>query len=331
MRSLRRFLVLITALAAVVAMAACGSDSDNAETTTTSTTAAGGSNGSTPPEEVTLRLGTGKFANTAPQVVNPEIFAEQGITLDITYAQSGAAVVPGVVGGSYDIGYGSAVAVVQAVEQGVPIKMIATADISVGSLVVLADSGIETASDLEGKTIATNALKTTVDFETRVVVDEKGGDASKLTFIEVPFPAQLAALDSGNIAAAVLPEPFLSQAAADPKYKVLFSIFDIKDPNLTNCYFASVSFLEKSPDVAERFVTAILESNAYALANPDKAREAVSQITEAPLAAIANIELPAWITEPIDEKQVERLIDRMAQWDMIAKKPPVADVIWSKS
>ncbi len=280
-------------------------------------------------ETTTLSLGSLRIANSAPQVVDEAIFADNGVSLDITYAMSGAAIVPGVIGGDYDIGYGSVVSVIQAVEQGLPIRIIANGDISVGEIVVLADGEISEAADLEGKVVATNALKSTVDLETSVSVEERGGDPSEIEYLEVPFPAQLAALDSGTIDAAVLPEPFLSQAKADPKYEALFSIFDVEPQDLTNCYFASESFLSDNGYAAQDFVRSIRDANRFATDNPDAAREAVTAITEAPPAAVESIELPTWLGKKVKRKEVKIVVRRMVEFELIPESVAARDIIWS--
>jgi NitT/TauT family transport system substrate-binding protein len=308
-------------------MAACGSDSEpNADPTTTS--AGPGTTAPAQKVEQTLRLGTLKIANTAPQVADPSIFSKNGITLDISYSTSGAAIIPGVIGGSYDVGYGSCSSVVQAVSEGLPIQVIAPADISVGDVVVLASSGITDAKGLEGKTVATNALKSTVDLDVQVVVDNRGGDASKVKFLEVPFPAQLAALDGGTINAAVLPEPFLSQAKANPKYKALFSIFDVSPHDITNCYFASTAFLGKSAQAARQFVESVSAANKFATDKPDVARQAVATITGAPAAAVAGIALPQWLSAKMEPADVKVLVDRMVKFKFIDKAPATEKILW---
>jgi NitT/TauT family transport system substrate-binding protein len=316
--------VAVVAVAVIAVMSGCGSSGGSSSSSTTKAA-------SSDKVDATLKMGSLKIANSAPQVVDPSIFTKQGITLDISYATSGAAIVPGVIGGSYDVGYGSVVSVVQAVQQGLPIKIIANGDISVGDVIVKADSGITDAKGLEGKSVATNALKSTVDLETSVSVDERGGDASKLKFIEIPFPAQLAALDSGSIDAAVLPEPFLSQAKANPKYKDLFSIFDVKPKDLTNCYFASESFLKSNAQAAKQFVAGIREANEYATANPQAARTAVSTVTGAPPPAVANIELPTWLSGKVDSAGISVVVDRMVKFGLIDDAPPAKSIVWSES
>jgi NitT/TauT family transport system substrate-binding protein len=320
--------------AVLTLLVGCGDDdgdtaTDEGDAASSETTAgdAGDESGSEP-LDVELRLGSLKIANSAPQVIDPSLFEDRGITLDVEYATSGAAIVPGVVGGSYDIGYGSVVSVVQSIAQGLPIRIIANGDISVGELVVLADSGIEDAADLEGKTIATNAVKSTVDLETMVLVADRGGDPSTLEFVEVPFPAQLAALDSGTVDAVVLPEPFLSQAKADPKYKSLFSIFDVEPQDLTNCYFASVSFLEENPEAAEQFAEAISEANLLASGDEEAARAAVAAVTGAPPEAVAGIQLPNWLGGPTDAEAVSVTVDRMAEHELVEDAPSVDEIVW---
>jgi NitT/TauT family transport system substrate-binding protein len=314
---MRRRRVLAVGLA-VIAIASVGLWSTTAVATT-------GSQKS----PTTIKLGSLKIANSAPQVIDPTLFSDRGVKLDISYATSGAAIVPGVIGGSFDVGYGSTVSVVQAIQQGLPIRVIANGDISVGDVVVEDGSEIENAKDLEGKKVATNALKSTVDLQVSASVDQDHGDASKVTFVEVPFPAQLAALDAGTIDAAVLPEPFLSQAKANPAYRSVFSIFDVKPPDLTNVYFASQSYLNDNAKAARSFVQGIRASNKKAVDDPAAARTAVSTVTGAPAPAVANIQLPTWLPQKATAPRVNVVVQRMVKFDFITKAPPRSNLVWS--
>lgn len=324
----RRFAVLAATAMTMLLTVACGSDDDSSPAEGATDETSPSDDGTSSDVDATVRLGSLQIANAAPQVIDPSIFEEGGITLDVQYAGSGAAIVPGVVGGSYDVGYGSVVSVLQAIDEGVPVRIVANGDVSAGELVVLADSGIEEAADLEGRTIATNAVESTVDLETAVSVEARGGDPSTLQFVEVPFPGQLAALDSGNIDAAVLPEPFLSQAKADPSYQSLFSIFDVEPSDLTNCYFASESYLEENPEVAEQFALAIGESNELAARDEAAAREAVSTVTGAPPEAVSGIQLPTWLGGPLDEEGISVAVERMVDHGFISEAPAIDDIVW---
>jgi NitT/TauT family transport system substrate-binding protein len=119
-------------------------------------------------------------------------------------------------------------------------------------VVVRANSAIKAPKDLEGKTIAVNALKGSAELSIRAVLARHGVDVSKLKFLEVPFPDQLAALQAGRVDAAAPVEPFVTQARAAGA-RVLFSYFAGLQPKLTvGTYFAMTPFIQKNDDVVAR-------------------------------------------------------------------------------
>lgn len=101
--------------------------------------------------------------------VEEGIFEEHGLDVTIETAQGGAAMLPAVSTGQYDFGVGNPLSVLTAASQGVDMRIVSGYSFSLeegedaNAVVTLADSGIESWSDLEGKTVATNTIKTQGD------------------------------------------------------------------------------------------------------------------------------------------------------------------------
>jgi len=79
-------------------------------------------------------------------------------------------------------------------------------------LYVLPDSPVRTLADLEGKTIGVNAPGNILYLLAASVLAEHGLKVSGTRFAYYPLPEMATMLRTGRIAAAVLPEPFASQA-----------------------------------------------------------------------------------------------------------------------
>jgi NitT/TauT family transport system substrate-binding protein len=125
--------------------------------------------------------------------------------------------------------------------------------------------------DLVGKKVATNTLKNIVDTTVKTIVAKDGGDASKVSFVELAFPNMAPALDAGNVDGIFVVEPFLSAAKAKG-WTQIGSYADV-DPNLcVALYFTSTKLIGEKPDLVKRFTDAMKESLAYAQAHPDEAR-----------------------------------------------------------
>ena len=79
-------------------------------------------------------------------------------------------------------------------------------------LYVMPDSRIRTLADLEGKVIGVNAPGNILYLLAASVLADNGLSVSGVHFAYYPLPQMAAMLKAGKIAAAVLPEPFASQA-----------------------------------------------------------------------------------------------------------------------
>ena len=79
-------------------------------------------------------------------------------------------------------------------------------------LYVMPDSHIRTLADLEGKVIGVNAPGNILYLLAASVLADNGLSVSGVHFAYYPLPQMAAMLKAGKIAAAVLPEPFASQA-----------------------------------------------------------------------------------------------------------------------
>ena len=79
-------------------------------------------------------------------------------------------------------------------------------------LYVMPGSRIETLADLEGKIIGVNAPGNILYLLAASVLDDNGLSVSGVHFAYYPLPTMAAMLKAGKISAAVLPEPFASQA-----------------------------------------------------------------------------------------------------------------------
>src|SRR6185312_7820770 len=95
----------------------------------------------------------------------------------------------------------------------------------------------------------------------RTAVDKAGGDGSSLKFVEVAFPDALAAVENGQVAAALILEPFLTSA--------------IKS--------------KRESELVQKFTAAMTKSMNYAQDNPDEVRKIVGTYTKTDPALLQEI------------------------------------------
>lgn len=285
----------------------------------------------------TLTVSVIPVTYSAPLFLGQErgFFEEEGLELDVQFAQGGAAIVPAVQSGEVDIGFGNMTSLILSQSQGLPIKIIANSESAVDSLekctnavIVPENSPIRDAQGLEGQTVASNTLDNIVTVTVREGANKLGADGSSIEFVEVPFPEMLAALEGGDIDAAAITEPFLTLATHDGDARQIFCNFSQTQPGLLiDVYFASEQFLADNADVAARFGRAMRRSNEYAADNPDDVRAIIPEYTEIPPEVSEDITLPVWSGEPVDREDLELMGELMVEQGLIEEAPSIDSLV----
>lgn len=289
---MKRFLTLACLAVVALVVASCGGDDDSGD--------GGGQAGQAP---ASISVGVLPIVDVAPLYLAIEqgYFEEEGLVVEPEVGVGGAAVVPAVVGGDVDIGFSGYTSLVAAQQQGLDLTVVSDGvaapedpEQDVTAVVVSGDSGIEQPIGLEGKRMGVNALKGVVELSTRVAADEAGVDTSSLRFVEVPIPEQRAALDAGEIDAALLPDPFLTGALSEGDRQVL-PAFAAVSPGLGYAgYFTSAEAFSERTEVFEGFRAAMSRALEYARENPDAVREILPTYTELGPDLARQIRMPQW-------------------------------------
>jgi NitT/TauT family transport system substrate-binding protein len=252
--------------------------------------------------------------------------------LDVTLKQEagGADIIPAVVGQKYQFGFSNVVSLLLAQSQGMPVKMVSNGCASTGvrdqdfaALMVRGDSTITSAADLEGKTVAANTLQNIVDTSVRESVREAGGDPTKVSFTPMPFPEQPAALQSGEVDAVFVVEPFQQAVLAAGGRKIASSYVDTASNLTVATYFTGLQQKVDNPDMVRRFTDAMQESLAYADSHPDEARQIISTYTEIDPETVEKLTLPQWPPD-VNRNSMQTLAD-LALEDGLLQKPAYVD------
>jgi ABC-type nitrate/sulfonate/bicarbonate transport system substrate-binding protein len=323
-RAWRLVMALLGALLCVVAVGACGDDDDE-----------GGGAGAQEVKPATLKVGVIPIADVAPLYlgVKQGFFQEEKLTIEPVLAEGGAAIVPAVISGSDQIGFSNATSLVIASSKKLPVKIISQGDIGGTSeedapdgVIVRKGSSIREPKDLEGKTVSVNTLNNVGPLTISNALEKRGVDPKKVKFTEVPFPDALAALDAKRVDAIWVVEPFQT-AATKAGHRVLFHPFEEAAPDFTVAtYFTTQEYIEKNPEIVERFVRAINKSMEYAESHPDEVRDIVTTYTKIPAALAKEMVLPHWAPD-LHEDTIQLTIDLAAKYGFITEKPTLDDLI----
>lgn len=324
---MRKTLVGALAVAASLFVAACGGD-DSAEQS-----AAQGGGGACEP--TTLTVGILPIVETAPLTIAQQqgFFEEENLTVKTEMAPGGAAIIPAVLGGSQQIGWGNTPSTLIASARGLPVRVIApggttgVGEEDVSAIVTGKGSDIRTPADVEGKSVAVPTLNSLAEYAVRAALQEEGVDHTKVEFIEVPFPDMAAALESGDVAAAFVVEPFRTIAAGAGTRTLLQPYTTISDKPFENTqWITSEKFLQEDRAAVGCFVRAITKANEYAAENPDDARAALLEYTEIPKPITEKIRLPGWSGE-LDRPSYEFLAEITGEYGDLAKEPNLDELL----
>jgi NitT/TauT family transport system substrate-binding protein len=323
-----RLLVLLAMTAAALALVACGGDDDDGGGSGTA-----GSSAAAKP--VTLRVGVIPIADVAPLYLGRKkgFFKEEQLTIEPQLAEGGAAILPAVVSGQFEIGFSNTISLLIAASKNLPIQIVSQGVLAGtdekeawADLLVRKDSGISSGKDLEGKTIAVNTLKNICEVTIKASLEKEGVDVSKLKFTEVPFPEMNAALDAKRVDGACVVEPFVSQGKAGGA-KGIDPFYIRTAPDLTVAtYFASKQYIEENGEVVDRFVRAMNKSLDYAQEHPDEVRQVLLEYTEIPKEAVEKIKLPVWRSD-LNRPTIEQLSQLSKKYALIEEEPNLDELI----
>ena len=145
---------------------------------------------------------------------------------------------------------------------------------------------VKTVADLKGKTIGVSALGTNIDAAARTMLAKHGLQAGKdYQFVEIRFTAQLAALESKRIDAAILLQPFNLQARKNPAYKPLFSVADVIGAQETSSWIGKTEWIAKNRAALVDFLEDNIRMRRWmydAKSRPD-ALKLVAEVTKQPV------------------------------------------------
>jgi len=250
------------------------------------------------------------------------VFRKYGLNVTAQPTQSGAAATAAVVGGSSQVAFTSFPGVVQAYVRGIQFRIVAPAqwyltDSVTDALFVRADSPIRTAKDLEGKIVGVVAINDLFSLTTKAWIDQNGGSSTTAKLIEVPLSAILPALEEGRIDAGRLGSPFMEQALATGKVRLLGKNLDaIAKRYQASVFVSTADYIAAHPDVMRRFARAMRESIVYTNTHLPETVDLVASFTGVEAAAVAR-SVRAVDPEYLDAKNLQPVIDFAFKYKLI--------------
>jgi len=186
---------------------------------------------------------------------------------------------PALISGSIQIGMTTVPVLLQAVDGGLDLKLIAGAARHTKaspfiSLVARKDVKVEKPADLVGKKVGVPGLNSVIDVMLRKWLINNNGPIKQVTFIEAPLPQLPDLLKSGTLDLVAIVDPLRSRIiSSDAGYIAAEYLGEVDPDVLISAWMATGDWVAKNPEVVKNFRAAIDEGLAFIKANPDESRE----------------------------------------------------------
>lgn len=272
--------------------------------------------------------------STVPIIVKGGgFFDKYNIDASLTFVSPPALTAALTAGKDVDIGYGSAESTATADAQGADLVIVAAMQ-QVGIFKISASPPVKSIADLRGKTVAITTKGSSTDLLFRQLAQQNNLVPDKdVSIVSIPEqPAMVAALKSGQIAAAVMSEPATTMAVAQGA-TVIYDQSKTEDKAVQLPVLVKRGWLASHRDLVKRFLMANMEGIHFMKTKPaaaapiaasflktddkaivQKALEAVSQATDdgmdVPLQAVADsIKTSASTSPAVAKLKPEDLVD----------------------
>ena len=190
-------------------------------------------------------------------------YAEKNITTELVQFNNGGDLMTAMASGEVDVGYVGIAPVLSSVAKGVPVKVISSAQTDGSGIVVTKESGITSAADLKGKSIATPGEASIQYVLLTYYLKENNLSTDDLNISAMKVPSMNDALKTKQIDGIITFQPNVSNAANNSDNVVLEDSADIL-PNHPCCVVvASDDFIKNHEDTVKDIIAIHKEATDF--------------------------------------------------------------------
>ncbi|MFI7078382.1 ABC transporter substrate-binding protein [Micromonospora sp. NPDC049903] len=256
------------------------------------------------------------------------IFAKHGLGVEVLPAQGGAQAIPALINGDIEFAIGQPFGPFRADLQDLGVVMIGNYASSyaegddINAVVASAASGITRPAQLAGKRVSVNSLGAAGDVTIMAAVEKDGGDPSTIRFVEVAFPDAPAQLEAGNIDAAWVPEPFVTQLRGRGDAFVVAPYQEVVPGLATLTTITTKERTESDAELIAAFSTAMKETLQWAQdpANEADVRQAIKDNLQLPEPVADSVRLPEFGWD-LDRESLTTLATLAGKYQVLDRQP----------
>jgi NitT/TauT family transport system substrate-binding protein len=259
-------------------------------------------------------------------------FEKRGLDVTLTRVANGSTIPPAMIGGSITVGGITPPLFMQADDNGLGLKILATASLQssknpTASVVVRNGVNINSPADFVGKRVGAPGLNSVMHAMFVRWLRAKNVDPSKVTFVEAAFPQFADLLKAGQIDAALPVEPFRSRIEQANIGKVFANFFtDIRDNALFSFYAVTGDWAAKNEKQAHAFRDALNEGLEYIRSNTEDAKKSQAAHLGLPPEVVSTLPLATYETK-VDPQEVQFWVQLSVDLGIISKPLELKDLI----
>jgi NitT/TauT family transport system substrate-binding protein len=262
------------------------------------------------------------------------LFAAEGLRVTILPATSGATAIGSQLKGTFDVTVGNYVSYIR--QNAYRPKEDQFRVLAAGSIMqagnqdimVPSNSNIHTVSQLAGKKIAVNVKENIGTLlVSSVLADNAVQVPQQSQFVAIPFTNMANALTAGQVAAAWMPEPYVTEAEEKIGAVPLADSNQGHSENMPiSGYMVTASWLKANPNTAAAFRKAIVEAQAIAATDPAAVEQGMHKFAATPQKAAAIANAPEFPTQQ-STTLLQRLSNLMLNFGMLPQNYDVGQMI----
>ena len=199
-------------------------------------------------------------------------YAAHGIETELVQFNNGGDLMTGMASGEVDIGYGGITPVLSAVEKGVPIKVVAGAQIEGSGIAVSPESDIDSPEDLAGKSIATPGEASIQYMLLQYYLEDNNMSTDDMNISAMKVAPMNDALNANKIDGMLTYEPYVTMAVENGN-EMFINSSEILPEHPCCVVAASERFIDENPDKLDTIISIHENATEFILENPDDAAE----------------------------------------------------------
>jgi NitT/TauT family transport system substrate-binding protein len=305
----KRLAAVGCAVAMVAALAGCGLFGEAAESTPAS---------SGPLEKSTIKVAELKIIDATPIhiAIDKGYFKAEGLNIELSTGGKGSANIDNIIGGSIDIGLASyPPSIMPVAKKAADLKIVSDAVATTENLfllVVKKDGTINNLKGLEGRKIAVSSPGGIAELALRSQLKIAGVNAGKDQYLSMPFADMPSALERGNVDAAIMNEPFLTQALQSSGVQKLLTPFSGRTADFpTSGWIANKKFTDENPKTVAAFQRAMVKAVGDTQ-DRKVVEESVVKYVQVPPNVASLMTMPIYPTST-DATRLQRVVDLMVE------------------